>query len=94
MYAYTGNILYIDLSDGSHRLGHFDEPFAKDYIGGTGFGLKMLIDHLKPDTDPLGPDNPLIYVSGAVSGTIVPCTAAKFGVFAKSPATMMLGEGY
>ena len=94
MYAYTGKILYIDLTDGSHRLDSFDETFAKDYIGGTGFGMKMLIDHLKPGTDPFSPENPLIYVSGAVSGTIVPCTAAKFGVFAKSPATMMLGEGY
>ena len=94
MFAYTGNILYVDLFTGSHRLGSFDESFAGDYIGGTGFGLKMLIDHLKPDTDPFSPENPLIYVSGAVSGTIVPCTAAKFGVFAKSPATGMLGEGY
>ena len=94
MYAYTGKILYIDLSAGSHRVESFDESFAKDYIGGTGFGLKMLIDHLKPGLDPFDPGNPLIYVSGAVSGSIVPCTAAKFGVFAKSPATFMIGEGY
>jgi aldehyde:ferredoxin oxidoreductase len=92
--SYTGKILYVDLTAGNSRVAGFDEAFAKAYIGGTGFGLKMLIDHLKPDTDPFAPENPLIYVSGAVSGTIVPCTAAKFGVFAKSPATGMLGEGY
>ncbi|MCL1802991.1 MAG: aldehyde ferredoxin oxidoreductase family protein [Eubacteriaceae bacterium] len=94
MKAYTGKILYIDLNERSTRLASFDEDFAKEWIGGTGFGLKMLIDHLKPGIDAFDPENPLIYVSGAVSGTMIPCTASKFGVFAKSPATGFLGEGY
>jgi len=55
MYAYTGKTLYIDLTAGSHSLGFFDEDFAKKYIGGTGFGLKMLMDHLKPGTGPFDP---------------------------------------
>jgi aldehyde:ferredoxin oxidoreductase len=54
----------------------------------------MLIDHLKPGLDAYDPENPLIYVAGATSGTMVPCTASKFGVFAKSPATGLLGEAY
>jgi len=94
LYAYTGKILYIDLTTGNHKTGRFDESFAKDYIGGTGFGIKMLIDNLKPGTDAFDPENPLIYVSGATTGTMVPCTASKFGVFAKSPATGLLGEAY
>jgi len=92
--AYTGKILYVDLTTGSYRTASFDETLSKNYIGGTGFGVKMLIDHLKPGIDALDPENPLIYVSGAVSGTMVPCTASKFGVFAKSPATGFLGEAY
>ena len=94
MYAYTGKILYIDLKTGRRKTAEFDEAFAKDYIGGTGFGIKMLIDHLKPGLDAFDPQNPLIYVSGATTGTMVPCTASKFGVFAKSPATGLLGEAY
>ena len=94
LYAYTGKTLYIDLTTGNHRIAEFDETMAKNYLGGTGFGVKTLIDHLKPGTDALAPENPLIYVSGAVSGTIVPCTASKFGVFAKSPATGFIGEAY
>jgi len=92
--AYTGKILYIDLTCGSCKTGFYDEAMAGDYIGGTGFGVKMLIDHLKPGLDAFDPGNPLIYVSGATTGTIVPCTASKFGVFAKSPATGLLGEAY
>ena len=94
MYAYTGKILYVDLTTGKHKTGAFDEDFAKTYIGGTGFGVKMLIDHLKPGLDAFDPENPLIYTAGATSGTLVPCTASKFGVFAKSPATNLFGEAY
>jgi len=92
--AYTEKILYIDLTSGARRTAKMDESLAKDYIGGTGFGIKMLIDHLKPGLDAFDPGNPLIYVAGAITGTIVPCTASKFGVFAKSPATGLLGESY
>jgi len=82
------------LTTGGHRTARFDEAFAKDYIGGTGFGVKMLMDNLEPGLDAFDPGNPLIYVTGAFSGTIVPCTASKFGVFAKSPGTGLLGESY
>jgi aldehyde:ferredoxin oxidoreductase len=94
MNAYTGKILYIDLSTGSYRTDTFQEDFAKAYIGGTGFGVKTLIDNLKPGLDAFDPQNPLIYAVGATAGTMVPGTASKFGVFAKSPATNLLGEAY
>ena len=94
MNAYTGRILYIDLSTGSSRVAEFDETLAKNYIGGTGIGVKMLIDHLKPGIDAFDPENPLIYVTGATAGTMIPCTASKYGIFAKSPATGLLGEAY
>lgn len=94
MYAYTGKILYVDLATGKYRTETFDEDFAKKYIGGTGFGIKILIDNLKPGVDPFDSQNPLIYTAGATAGTMVPCTASKFGVFAKSPATNLLGESY
>lgn len=94
MYAYTGKTLYVDLTSGKLKIGNFDEDFAKAYIGGTGFGLKTLIDNQEAGIDPYDPANPLIYVVGAVSGTMVPCAASKFGVFAKSPASNLLGEAY
>ena len=94
MNAYTGKILHIDLSNGSSRVSEYDETLARDYLGGTGFGVKMLIDHLKPGLDAFDPGNPLIYTAGAITGTMVPCTASKFGVFSKSPATGLLGEAY
>jgi aldehyde:ferredoxin oxidoreductase len=94
MNAYTGKILYVDLTTGRSKIGTFDDGFAKSYIGGTGFGIKILMDNLKPGTDPFDPANPLIFAVGATTGTMAPCTASKFGVFAKSPATNLLGEAY
>lgn len=94
MFAYSGKILHVDLTTGRHKIETFTDDFAKKYIGGTGFGIKTLIDNLKPGTDAFDPQNPLIYCVGATTATMVPCTASKFGVFAKSPATGLLGEAY
>jgi aldehyde:ferredoxin oxidoreductase len=94
MHTYTGKILHVDLSTGKTKINNFNEDFAKAYIGGTGFGIKTLIDNLKPGIDAFDPENPLIYAVGATTGTMVPCTASKFGVFAKSPETNLLGESY
>jgi aldehyde:ferredoxin oxidoreductase len=94
LQAYTGKILHIDVGTGKTKIQTFDESFAKTYIGGTGFGIKTLLDNQPPGIDPLDPQNPLIYALGAVNGTMTPCAASKFGVFAKSPASKLLGEAY
>lgn len=86
--------MYVDLTSGRSKTGTFNEDFARAYIGGTGFGIKTLIDNHEPGIDPFDPANPLIYSVGAVSGTMVPCAGSKFGVFAKSPASNLLGEAY
>lgn len=41
--------------------------------------------------DPLGPDNPLIFATGPLTGTRIPC-AARFTVSARSPLTGIWGE--
>ncbi|MEM3041350.1 MAG: aldehyde ferredoxin oxidoreductase N-terminal domain-containing protein, partial [Nitrososphaerota archaeon] len=94
VYAYTGRILHVDLTTGRSKIQTFDETFAKMYIGGAGFGIKTLIENQTPGIDPFDPENPLIYALGAVCNTMVPCAASKFGVFAKSPASRLLGESY
>jgi aldehyde:ferredoxin oxidoreductase len=94
LHCYTGRILHVDVGTGKTTIQNFDETFAKTYIGGTGFGLKTLLDNQPPGIDPLDPQNPLVYALGAVNGTMTPCASSKFGVFAKSPASGFLGEAY
>jgi aldehyde:ferredoxin oxidoreductase len=95
--GYTGRILRINLTDQSAKEEELPSEIAKDFIGGAGFGIKYLFDEVPAGADPLGPDNKLIFASGPLSGTTVPC-ASRMAVTAKSPLTgavgMALAGGY
>jgi len=94
LYGYAGKISHVDVSNGKVKTETFNEDFAKTYIGGTGLGIKLLLNNQEPGINPFDPRNPLIYALGAFCGTMVPCASSKFGVFAKSPASNLLGEAY
>ena len=93
MYSggYAGKILRINLSDQSSRVEDLPLETATDFIGGAGFAIKHLFDELKPNTDPLGPDNKLIFSVGPFTGTTVPC-ASRMAVAARSPLTGAMGH--
>ncbi|MCP4424494.1 MAG: aldehyde ferredoxin oxidoreductase family protein [Chloroflexi bacterium] len=66
------------------------------YLGGRGLNMAYLRHYLRRAgdpraVDPLGPDNPLIFGAGLISGTIAP-NAARFNVSAKSPESGILGD--
>jgi aldehyde:ferredoxin oxidoreductase len=44
----------------------------KGYIGGMGYGTKILVDEVPPQTDPLFPENKLILTVGPLTGTTAP----------------------
>ena len=94
MFGYAGKTLHVDLSNEKTSTDPIDEEFAKAYIGGAGFGAKMLIDHQKPNIDAFDPDNPLIFALGPVAGTMVPTMGSKHGVISKSPQSNLFGEAY
>jgi len=84
----------VDLTRGKTAVGRVEEAFALNYIGGYGFGARMLYDMMpKPaEVDPFSPDNVLIWWAGPLAGTI--STAGnKYAVFAKSPLTGIFGFG-
>jgi aldehyde:ferredoxin oxidoreductase len=88
--GYTGKVLRVNLTEQSSKVEELPEETAKDFIGGAGFGIKYLFDEVKGGTDPLGPDNKLIFASGPFSGTTIPC-ASRMAVTAKSPLTGAVG---
>ena len=80
----TGAILRVDLTRGEvHRV---DTPrdLFKRFIGARGVGAFMLLSELAPRTDPLGPDNKLIFLTGPLVGTMAP-GANKATVSFRSP---------
>lgn len=91
MKGYVGKILWVDLTSGQTKVEDLPEEVARKYIGGSGIGAKILFEETGPETDPLGPDNTLIFMTGPMTGTAVP-TSGRHSVIAKSPLTGIWGE--
>lgn len=83
----------VNLSTLKVKTGELEEEFARRYIGGNGFGARILYDEIELGIDPLGPLNKLVFATGPLCGTPIPI-AVKFGVFSKSPLTGIFGESY
>lgn len=91
MKGYAGKILYFDLSQSKGEVKDLDPDEANKYIGGSGLGAKILFDETGKETDPLGPENVLIFTTGPFTATPVLCSS-KYSVVSKSPATGIFGE--
>ena len=89
--TFLGRILDIDLGAGSYKLSPFPEELAWQYLGGRGFNVQYLYNHLPADADPLGPENLLIFSCGLLTGTTAPASA-RLHINARSPLTGLLGS--
>src|SRR5512136_834032 len=92
MNGWTGQILRVNLTTKTHRTETFGEDFARKWVGGRGFAVKILYDELAPGIDPLGPDNKFIVALGPIAGIPAPNTG-KAVVAGKSPSTGGYGDG-
>ena len=92
LFAYAGKILRVNLSSGEISTETLSEDTAKSYVGGIGLGIRLLMDNSKPGTDPFDPDNPIIFATGPLSGTMGPTAGNGYAVVSKSPATGGVGE--
>ena len=71
--GYMGKLLDVDLTTGRIEDYPLTDEMCDRYIGGYGFGAKILYDRMNPHADsPLGPDNILGLLTGPMTGT--PCT--------------------
>ena len=84
--GYTGNILRVNLSSHSTSVESLDELILRRYLGGAGFVAYYLWKELKQGTDPLSPDNKLIFALGPVSGINL-AGASRVCIGSKSPLT-------
>lgn len=91
--GYFGKILHVDLSDGSTRSEGLDDEFIDRYIGGRGFAVKLLWDHLagRGKTDPLEPESMLVVAAGPLTGVYMP-SSGKNSFASISPATGLFGD--
>jgi len=76
-------ILKIDLSRKTAEK-ESTAPYEGRFIGGRGIGSRLLLQHLAPGVNPLGPENVLIFSTGPLSGTAAPASG-RVDVTGKSP---------
>lgn len=81
----------VDLSKKDVKISSIPESWMKEYIGGKGIATKLLYEKLKPSTDPLSPENTIIFGIGPVNGLTFPGASRLTCVF-KSPMTSAYGE--
>ncbi|MGC8782120.1 MAG: aldehyde ferredoxin oxidoreductase N-terminal domain-containing protein, partial [Anaerolineae bacterium] len=78
MYGYLGKILRVHLTTGAIWEEPLNEAYARQFVGGSGLAARYLADPALypasaqgratepaapgPQIDPLGPDNPLIFM--------------------------------
>jgi aldehyde:ferredoxin oxidoreductase len=91
MNGYQGKILIADLSQGILTDEALNEKYAQDFLGGTGLASRYLFDLIDEDTDPLGPDNPLILMTGLLNGTSGP-SVSRWGGATRSPLSDQYGD--
>lgn len=92
-YGYAGKILRVNLSTSVITTEDIPEDFCTQYLGGNGFGARLLYSAVQPKADPLGEDNPLIFATGPLNGAMVPM-ASKFCVVSKSPLAGTFMDGF
>jgi aldehyde:ferredoxin oxidoreductase len=91
MNGYMGRVLRVDLSQGRLWDEALKEDYTRNYVGGSGLAARYLYDILDADTDPLGPENPLFFLTGPLVGTSM-TSAGRYSVCARSPLTGIWGE--
>ncbi|MGQ9720520.1 MAG: aldehyde ferredoxin oxidoreductase family protein [Candidatus Jordarchaeum sp.] len=90
MFGWMGKYLRVNLSDGKIKEVPIDEQWAKTWIGGSGFGARLLYDEVPPDIDEFDEKNKLYFFTGPLSGGL-PCSS-RFTVVFKSPISHGYGE--
>jgi aldehyde:ferredoxin oxidoreductase len=84
-------VLKIDLSNYSYEIEDRSDLFEK-WIGGVGVAVQLLKEELKPDADPLGEDNVIVFATGPLTPAY-PLASKTVALF-KSPLTGNLGESH
>jgi len=92
--GYFRKVLVVDLTVGEARTVPIGDGFIDRYIGGRGFGAKILWDAIRGGNerlDPFDPASPLIIAPGPLTGLYLPASG-KTSFVALSPATNLYGD--
>ena len=89
--GYMGEQLRISLNDKSYKIEKIDTKVLRDYLGGAGYAARVLYDEIPKGTDPLSPENKLMFATSPLTANRIPGGGSIMLCF-KSPLTNAWGE--
>ncbi len=84
--GWTGKVMRVDLAKGTCTPEDLNMEWAGQYLGQRGLASKYLTEEMDPKTDPLSPDNKMIFATGPLTGTCA-STGGRYSVITKGPLT-------
>jgi aldehyde:ferredoxin oxidoreductase len=86
MGGWVGKIARVNLSNGKITVQDLPKEMAVKYLGGRGFGARILYDEVGPSVKPFSPENLIIMAACPLNGSKSP-SSSRFSVTTKSPLT-------
>ncbi|MBW2617378.1 MAG: aldehyde ferredoxin oxidoreductase family protein [Deltaproteobacteria bacterium] len=91
MNGYHNRLAWIDLTERRVEIRPLEERLVEDFIGGASLGAALLAGLIKAGTDPLSPENPLIFMTGPFTATRAP-SGSRHELISLSPLTGIYAE--
>ena len=91
LYGYFGKQLRISLDTKEASVEEIEPEVLKKYLGGVGYGARVLYDEIEKGIDPLCPDNKIIFATSPLTANNIPGGGSIMLCF-KSPLTHIWGE--
>ena len=91
IHGYHGRYLRVDLSTGLSTEVLLEEKLLREFLGGSGLGVALMLKEGAATMDPLAPEAVLAFVFSPLVGSPL-TTSAKFAVVSKSPLTQRLND--
>ncbi len=87
---FKNKLARIDLTKREVSIEEIPQEIQIKYLGGRGMNMHLLAKRFQPYMDPLGPENPLIFGSGFLTGCLN--LGSRMNISAISPETGYLGD--
>jgi len=85
-FGFTGKVLFVDLTDRTHRVETIDPAVYRAYLGGYGLGAWLMWKHFPAGADALAPEACFAISSGLLTGLKTPFSG-RIQIVGKSPIT-------